>query len=139
MIQLMHLFIKYKGILVNLLQKNTSEKSLAWQQDMTRTRKCSSHITPQGTSPMHSGEFSVDSLSKLFKVWKAVPHNLNMNQDHLIQPGLKDQQYWIFGATLIFGGTRAIKYQKQLLSQRLWMFVILVKPFYNYYKSHKKE
>ena len=38
-------------------------------------------------------------------------NQINMNQDHLMQPGLKDQQYWILWATLIFGGTGAINFQ----------------------------
>ena len=48
---------------------------------------------------------------EFFKVLQVIPHHLNMNQYHLMQPGLKDQQYWIVWATMIFGGSGAIKPQ----------------------------
>ena len=63
MIILMVLFIYWKSILANLLKQDTSEISLAWQKYTTKTVSFSSHITPQITSNIHSGNLSVDPLS----------------------------------------------------------------------------
>ena len=52
-----------------------------------------------------------------------------MNQDHLMQYGLKDQQYWIVWSTLLFDGAGAKNVQNGLLSKRLWMFVMTVTYF----------
>ena len=48
---------------MNILQQDTSEISLEQQKEMTTKRSCSSHITPQITSIMHSGDLSMDTLS----------------------------------------------------------------------------
>ena len=49
-----------------------------------------------------------------------------MNQDHLMQSGLKDQQDWIFKDKLRFGGVGAINILNWWLSQRLCMFVAII-------------
>ena len=72
-------------------------------------RKCSSRITPQRTSNIHSSDLSVDTFSRNnIKVRQVKLYNLNINQDSLIHPGLKNQQDLIFSATLRFGGAGAI-------------------------------
>ena len=52
-----------------------------------------------------------------------------MNQDHLMQPGLKDQQDWIVWYTMRFGGAGAINFLNLWLIQRICMFVVLVTYF----------
>ena len=51
----------------------------------------------------------MDTLSRNnIKVRQVKLYNLNINQDSLIHPGLKNQQDLIFSATMRFGGAGAI-------------------------------
>ena len=63
MIILMLFFVDQNMILVKLLQQDTADRSLSWQQEMIITRSCSSHITHQNTSTMHIGALSMYKLS----------------------------------------------------------------------------
>ena len=124
---------------MNLLQHYKSDTSLVLQQEMTTTRKCSYHTTPQITSAVHSVALIVDPLSQKNPGMKSYTTSAQYEPRQFDAAWPEVSTRLVFWDTLIFGRAGTINLPKRIIKSKALDDSDDCYIFSKYYKSIRKE